>query len=99
MKDDLFYLNHILLSISKISQYTENIDENFFKDTDLIQDAVIRHLEIIGEASKHLSDQYVTDNSGIPWKAIAGIRDRLIHQYFGVDVDAVWNTIKKDIPE
>jgi len=64
----------------------------------LIQDGVIRQLEIIGEATKRLSKEFKDRYPEIPWKDIAGMRDKLIHGYFGVDLDAVWDTAKKDIP-
>lgn len=58
----------------------------------------MRNIEIIGEASKHLSDDIKSLDSEIPWKAIAGMRDKLVHDYFGVDVRFVWNTVEQDIP-
>jgi uncharacterized protein with HEPN domain len=64
----------------------------------LIQDGVIRQLEIIGEASKRLSAEIKEKYLEIPWKDITGMRDKLIHDYFGVDLDAVWDTVEKDIP-
>jgi uncharacterized protein with HEPN domain len=64
----------------------------------LVQDGVIRQIEIIGEATKRLSKETKENHSDIPWKDIAGMRDKLIHDYFGVDIDAVWDTVKKDIP-
>jgi len=64
----------------------------------LIQDAVIRQIEIIGEASKLISNKIKSKSPKTPWKDIAGMRDKLIHGYFGVDLDAVWETVKKDIP-
>ncbi len=73
------------------------------KDIDLIrdyktQDAVIRNIEIMGEAVKALSEKVKKDNSNIPWKNIAGTRDKLIHDYFGVNIDIVWNIVKGEIP-
>lgn len=63
------------------------------------QDAVIRNLEIIGEAVKIISDQIKIGHPGVPWKEIAGTRDKLIHDYFGVNIDVVWNIIKDDLPD
>ena len=98
-KDDKVYLNHILDSIAKIEDFTKGINGKDFKDNELVQAAVIRHIEIIGEAAKHLSKETRNEHPDIPWKDIAGMRDKLIHGYFGVDIDAVWETIQNDIPE
>lgn len=98
-KDDIVYLNHIMDSISKIEDFTEDLDENEFNESELVQAAVIRHIEIIGEATKQLSDETRKKHPRIPWTDIAGMRDKLIHGYFGVDIDAVWDTVKKDIPK
>ncbi|MGB9895177.1 MAG: DUF86 domain-containing protein [Thermoproteota archaeon] len=98
-KDDLVYLNHILDAISKIEVYTRDITYEQFMSNSLIQDGVVRQLEIIGEATKRLSNNIKEKYPEIPWKDIAGMRDKLIHEYFGVDLDAVWDTIKKDIPD
>ncbi|MGQ4914463.1 MAG: DUF86 domain-containing protein [Candidatus Asgardarchaeia archaeon] len=97
-KSDVIYLKHILDSINRIEQYTENVDYDSFMINTMVQDAVIRQLEIIGEATKRLSKDFRETHPLIPWKDIAGMRDKLIHDYLGVDIDAVWETIKKDIP-
>ena len=98
MKDDDVYINHIRDAISKIEEYTHILDYDAFLEKDMVQDAVIRQIEIIGEASKSLSEAFKERKRKIPWKDIAGMRDKLIHAYFGVDISAVWNTVKKDIP-
>ena len=97
-KDDSVYLRHILDAILKIEEYTKEVDYRSFTQNTLIQDGVIRQLEIIGEATKRLSTALRSKYANIPWKKIAGIRDKLIHDYFGVDIDAVWDTLKQDLP-
>jgi len=97
-RDDSFYLKHILNAILKIEKYTKEISQADFKRSDLIQDGVVRQIEIIGEATKHLSAEFRSKNAAIPWKDIAGMRDKLIHGYFGVDIGAVWKTVQDDMP-
>jgi uncharacterized protein with HEPN domain len=98
MKDDLAFIEHILLCIDKIQEYTRNLTAYDFNHSELIQDAVIRNIEIIGEATKKISKDLKSQNREIPWKEMSGMRDKLIHDYFGVDVDVVWKTVNEDIP-
>jgi uncharacterized protein with HEPN domain len=97
-KDNSAYLRHIQDAISRIENYIQGIGYKEFMDNHLIQDGVIRQIQIIGEATKRLSDEIKEEHPGIPWKDIMGMRDKLIHDYFGVDLDAVWDTAKQDIP-
>lgn len=97
-KDDSIYIKHIRKAISKIEKYTLNKSHDKFIKNDLMQDGVIRQLEIIDEATKKLSDKFRDEYSFVPWKDTAGTRDKLIHDYFGVDLEAVWDTVQKDIP-
>lgn len=98
-KDDSIYVEHILGSLSKIESYTANHTENSFLKSDITQDAVIRQLEIIGEATKQISADFKQKNSTIPWSDMAGMRDKLIHDYIDVDLWIVWSTVEKDVPE
>ncbi len=97
-KDDGIYLKHILDAISRIEEYVQNLNYVDFIANHLVQDGVVRQIEIIGEAAKNLSQETKEKNPAISWKDINGMRDKLIHAYFGVDMDAVWDTVKKDIP-
>ncbi|MHA1409855.1 MAG: HepT-like ribonuclease domain-containing protein [Candidatus Odinarchaeia archaeon] len=98
-KEDKVYLKHISEAITRIKEYTHNITYHDFKDNHLVQDGVIRQITIIGEAVKLLSENTKSKNQSIPWNDIAGMRDKLIHGYFGVDIDAVWETVQRDIKE
>ncbi len=91
------YLGHILDSCRNIIEFTKDIDFKTFKNKRLIQSAVIRELEIIGEATKNLSDDIRKQSKDIPWTKLAGMRDKLIHGYFTVDLKEVWNTVRKDV--
>lgn len=98
-KDVSVYIQDILESIDRIEDYTGSIDEDEFNENIQVQDAVLRRLEIIGEAVKNIDNNFRNENSQIPWKQIAGMRDILIHQYFGVNLKRVWLVLKRDIPE
>jgi uncharacterized protein with HEPN domain len=97
MTGDLVYLKHILDAIKKIESYIL-VGREIFMATSHWQDAVIRQLEIIGEATKRLSQNIRSQYHEVPWRRIAGLRDVLIHHYFGVDLDAVWEVTQQDIP-
>jgi len=98
MKDDTVYLQHILDAIEKINSYAAVGKETFMTTTHW-QDAIIRNMEIIGEATKRLSDALKQSNPEIRWRNIAGLRDVLIHDYMGVDLEVIWNVIVRDLPE
>ncbi len=97
-KDKDFILD-IIEACERILNYTKNLSyEDFFKNSEK-QDAVIRNIEIIGEAVKHLSDEVKNKYGEIDWKSIAGMRDKLIHFYFGLNLEIVWKVIEKEIPK
>lgn len=97
-RDESVYLQHILDAIAKAETYIQGVDEVMFNQNTLIQDGVIRQIEIIGEATKRLSSEMRSHYAHIPWEDIAGMRDKLIHDYFGVDIEKVWLTAKDDLP-
>ena len=96
-RDMRLYIEDILDSIAKIEQYTQDINENKFLTDTQIQDSVLRRLEIIGEAVKNIHQTFRDKYPEIPWKKIAGLRDVLIHEYFGVNVRRAWKMAKYDI--
>lgn len=98
-KDPKIFLQHILESISEIEKYTKGISEDKFSKSTQIQDAVIRRLEIIGEAAKNIPGKIRKQYEFIPWKKMTGSRDVLIHNYFEVDIESVWDTATNDIPQ
>lgn len=97
-RDDSVYLKYIRDSIAKTQAYVKGVSKSAFLRDTLIQDAAIRQIETIGEAAKRASEKTRTENVHVPWQDISGMRDKLIHDYFGVDIEKVWITVKKDIP-
>jgi len=98
VKDDKIYLFHILDAVEKIERYIKEVNKNIFLNSDLIQDASIRQLIIIGEAVKNVSSDLRNLHQEIEWRRIAGMKDKLTHDYLGVDLEAVWITIIRDLP-
>ena len=96
-KDPRAYLAHILESLQKIERFTADGKARFLGDA-MVQDAVLRNFEIVGEAAKRLDDAYRAAHPGIPWRAVAGLRDVLIHQYAGVDLQRVWAIVEGELP-
>ena len=97
-RDMRVYIQDILESIGAIEGYVQSNTEEQFYGNRQVQDAVIRRLEIIGEAVKNIDEEFRNRYPEIPWKKIAGLRDVLIHEYFGVNMKRVWRVIKIDLP-
>jgi uncharacterized protein with HEPN domain len=96
------YLEHIAQAIERATGYVERMDSVAFQETSLAQDAAIRNIEIIGEAASRIQQQapeFVAAHPELPWGKMRGMRNRMIHNYFDVNVDVVWNTIKEDLPQ
>ena len=93
-----FRLEDILESLDLISEYTEGLDYNSWANDRKTIDAVIRNIEIIGEAATHIPEDVQEKYNDIPWYQMKGMRNILIHEYFGVDEDVLWKTIKEDLP-
>lgn len=98
MRDQNF-IKHILGAVQRIEEYTKDCSEEDFIVNFMVQDAVMRNLEIIGEASKRISVETKNSIPGVPCKQIAGMRDKLIHDYFGVDLLSVWSVVETDLQD
>ncbi len=97
-RDPSDFLADIIDSIEKVESFVEGFDfEKFSTDTKTTY-AVVRALEIIGEATKNLPDSLKVKHPEVPWRDMAGFRDKVVHGYFGVDLEVVWNTAVKDVP-
>ena len=99
MKNDLAFIEHILDSINAIEKFSKNMNKDKLMSDRLKQSAIVREIEIIGEAVKNISESLKKKHSEIEWKEIAGTRDKMIHHYFGVDLNIIWDIIKVNLPD
>ena len=97
-RNSRLYINDIVRNMTKILQYTDGMDESAFSADEKTADAVIRCIEIIGEAAKNVPDSIRDNYPQIPWKQMAGMRDKVIHDYFGIQLKTVWKVVKEVIP-
>ena len=98
-RDSTIYLKDILEAMDAIERFVDGIGFEDFTSDDKTSSAVIRKFEIIGEATKNIPDHITQKYPGIPWKEMAGFRDKLIHFYFGIKFEILWNTIKRQLPQ
>lgn len=96
---DFVFLGHILESVEAIESFVKGISKEIIANDRLRQNAVIRELEIIGEAVKNVSNELKEKYRDVEWKKITGTRDKLIHYYFGLDFDTIWDVLEHDLPE
>ena len=94
---DLVYLSHMIECINRVFEYCEG-GESSFRNSHLIQDAVIRNLQTMAESSQRLSDSTKAIAPDVPWRAISGFRNIIVHDYLGVDLDMVWQVVSSDLP-
>lgn len=96
-RDDACLLD-ILIAARKVQKFTEGVTWDNFRESDLLQNAVMRSLEVIGEAARCVSDETKGQHPEIPWRELVGLRNRLIHEYFRIDVAKVWDAVQNDLP-
>jgi len=99
MKDDKLYLIHISESLNKIESYTAGLDFAEFEKHTMVQDAVLRKLQVLAESTQRLSDGFKSRHPEIEWYKIAGLRNILVHDYLGIDLETVWAVVENKLPE
>lgn len=97
-KDDSVYLHHILDAFEQIESYTNGVSYDDFAENRLLQDGVIRQLEVMGEAARNITEDLRSAHSNIPWRQMIGLRNRMIHAYFNINLQIIWEIIQGDIP-
>jgi uncharacterized protein with HEPN domain len=96
-RDDAYLLD-MLLAARKIMKYAQGVDSERFEQDEILQDAIMRRIQIIGEAARKVSLEFKEDHPEIPWNEIIGMRNKLIHEYFRIISEKVWEAVEKDIP-
>ena len=96
---DEAYLLDIVIAARKVLDFTNGVDGAEFEGDEVLQNAVLHLLGIVGEAARHVSDEFRGAHPEVPWRAMAGLRNRVVHEYFRVDLPMVWEVVQRDIPE
>ena len=97
-KDDTVYLRHIFDAIDLIEEYTQGMSENEFLSNSMARDAVVRQIEIIGEAARNISEDFRESHLNLPWRKMIGSRNKIILEYFNVNLDIIWDTMQEALP-
>ncbi|NTV15359.1 MAG: DUF86 domain-containing protein [Desulfobulbaceae bacterium] len=98
MKDDGLYRIHIQECIARIESYTKGIEFERFSKSPMVQDAVLRNLQILAESTQRLSEDFKKSHPAVDWRKISGLRNILVHDYLGIDLETVWNILARDLP-
>jgi uncharacterized protein with HEPN domain len=98
-KDDATRLGHIFDAICRIEEYTRGVDKNTFDNYGMMQDAIMRQIEIVGEASRNISDEFQEVHPELPWLQMRGLRNKIVHDYLEINKDVIWDTVQNDLPE
>jgi uncharacterized protein with HEPN domain len=97
-RDDLVFLGDVLDAINRIEEYTDRVGKESFLDNSMMQDAVMHQIEIIGEASNNISDEFQEEHPELPWMQMRAIRNKIVHDYREVNLEIIWDTVKNDLP-
>jgi len=92
-------LEDMLAAIRKVERYTSGMEQETFRRDEKTIDAVVRNLEVLGEAARQMPDEFAANHSDIPWRQVAGLRNRIVHDYFGLDLEIIWQVVQHDLPQ
>jgi uncharacterized protein with HEPN domain len=98
-RDPNLLIEDMRAAIHKIERYTSGMDQAMFQQDEKTVDAVVRNLEIIGEAARRIPAEFAFRHAEVPWKQVSGLRNRIVHDYFGLDLEIIWQVIRHDLPQ
>lgn len=97
-RDPDLLVEDMLSAIGKIERYTSAMEQEMFRQDEKTVDAVVRNLEILGEAARQMPEDFASRHPEVPWRQIAGLRNRIVHDYFGLDLEMIWQVVRHDLP-
>jgi len=98
-RDADLLIEDMMAAIGKIERYTSGMDQELFRQDEKTVDAVVRNLEVVGEAARQMPEDFVAGHPEVSWRQIAGLRNRIVHDYFGLDLEMIWHVVRNDIPQ